>query len=158
MYGKIHNKNFYNKLKCCILKGSLFCFFSLGNIKYRRNYILIYWQHAKGAILLITQVIQLILSVILYFIIFFGIAFILNMLLRRTWLMAILYPIIISIIVGDSRISEYFTTTYKDLSATFHKMISLPVVDIVILSSGFAGTLVSGIVVRLLRKSGYRMF
>ena len=119
---------------------------------------MIYWQDTKGAILLITQVIQLILSVILYFVIFFGIAFILNMLLRRTWLMAVLYPIIISIIVGDSRISEYFTTPTKAISATFHKMISLPVVDIVILSSGFAGALVSGIVVRLLRKSGYRMF
>src|SRR5699024_2103988 len=159
MYEKIHNKNFYNKLKCYILKESLICFFSLGNIKYRRNYILIYWQHEKGAILLIKQVIKLIHSVILFFIIYFGIAFFLiSVLFRSTWLMAIMYPIIISIIVGDSRISEYFTTTYKAISATFHKMISLPVVDIVILSSGFAGTLVSGIVVRLLRKSGYRMF
>src|SRR5699024_4685550 len=148
----------YNKLKCSILKGSLFCYIGVGNVKHRRTYILVYWQHAKGAISMITLVIQLILSVSLYFIILLGIAFILNLFLRRTWLVAILYPIIISIIVGDSRISEYFTTTYKAISATFHKMISLPVVDIVILSSGFAGTLVSGIVVRLLRKSGYRMF
>lgn len=80
------------------------------------------------------------------------------MLLRRTWLMAVLYPIVISIIVGDSRVSEYFTVPIKSVSATFHKMISLPVVDMVILSSGLAGAIVSGIVVKLLRKSGYRMF
>lgn len=107
---------------------------------------------------MITQVVQLFLSVVLYFVIFFGIAFILNMLLRRTWLMAVLYPIVISIIVGDSRVSEYFTEPIKSVSATFHKMISLPVVDMVILSSGLAGAIVSGIVVKLLRKSGYRMF
>lgn len=107
---------------------------------------------------MITQVVQLFLSVVLYFVIFFGIAFILNMLLRRTWLMAVLYPIVISIIVGDSRVSEYFTVPIKSVSATFHKMISLPVVDMVILSSGLAGAIVSGIVVKLLRKSGYRMF
>src|SRR5699024_8266255 len=110
------------------------------------------------AILLFTQVIPLILSVILHFIIYIGIAFILYMLLRLTWLIVILYQLIIYIIVLDSRISVFFTTTYMVMSATFHKLISLLVVNIYILSSGFASTLVSGIVVRLLSKSGYRMF
>lgn len=107
---------------------------------------------------MITQVIQIILSMLLYFIIFFGISFILNMLLRRTWLMAILYPIVISVVVGDSPVSEYFTAPGTAISATFNKMVSLPAVDLIILSSGFAGAIVSGVVVKMLRKSGYRMF
>lgn len=102
--------------------------------------------------------IQLIVSVILYFVIFFGLAFILNMLLRRTWLMSILYPFVISIIVGKSTIGEYFTQPTIAISDTFHTMTSLPIVDIVILSSGFLGTIVSGIVVKMLRKNGYQMF
>lgn len=72
--------------------------------------------------------------------------------------MAVLYPIIISVVVGDSPIKEYFTQPTEAISATFNKMISLPIVDIIILSSGLLGTIVSGVVVRMLRKSGYRMF
>jgi hypothetical protein len=102
--------------------------------------------------------IQLVVSIVLYFVIFFGIAFILNMLLRRTWLMAVLYPFVISVIVSDSTIASYFTQPTVAIPATFHKMISLPIVDIVILSSGFLGAIVSGVVVKMLRKSGYRMF
>jgi|SRR5690625_308039 len=102
--------------------------------------------------------IQLIVSVLLYFVIFFGIAFILNMLLRRTWLMAFLYPFIISLIVGDSSIGEYFTSPSQAFSSTFNKMISLAAVDFIILLSGFIGTIVSGIVIKFLRRSGYQMF
>lgn len=102
--------------------------------------------------------IQLIVSMLLYFVIFFGIAFILNMLLRRTWLMAIFYPFVISLIIGDSTFGDYFTDPGNAFSSTFSKMTSLPVVDVVILSSGFIGTLVSGFVIKYLRKSGYQMF
>lgn len=80
------------------------------------------------------------------------------MLLRRTWLMAVLYPFVISIIVGDSTVTEYFTTPKTAFASTAQKMISLPAVDIVILSSGLLGTIVSGIVIKMLRKSGYQMF
>lgn len=113
-----------------------------------------YINGMEGDIVLI----QLIVSVLLYFVIFFGIAFILNMLLRRTWLMAILYPFVISLIVGDSSFSEYFTNTGEAFSSTFTKMISLAPVDIIILSSGLVGTIVSGFVIKFLRKSGYQMF
>src|SRR5690625_5627199 len=104
------------------------------------------------------KLIQLIVSILLYFVIFFGISFILNMLLRRTWLMAFLYPFVISLIVGDSTIGEYFTTPGQAFSSTFTTMTSLEAVDFVILLSGFAGTIVSGIVIKILRKSGYQMF
>lgn len=69
--------------------------------------------------------------------------------------MAFLYPIIITLIIGDSKIGEYFTTPVEAFSSTYS---SLAVVDIIILLSGFIGTIVSGIVIKMLRKSGYQMF
>lgn len=72
--------------------------------------------------------------------------------------MAILYPFVISLIVGDSSLGEYFTGPGEAFSSTFSKMTSLALVDIIILSSGFVGTIVSGIVIKFLRKSGYQMF
>ncbi|SHG42571.1 YuiB family protein [Ornithinibacillus halophilus] len=102
--------------------------------------------------------IQLIVSVLLYFVIFFGIAFILNMLLRRTWLMAFIYPIIVIIIIDGIATTDYFTSPGESFSLLGDKLISLTPVDITMLSSGLVGTIVSGIVVKYLRKSGYQMF
>jgi len=72
--------------------------------------------------------------------------------------MAILYPFVLALIVGDSKVSEYFTNASAAFSSTFSKMTSLGTVDIIILLSGFAGTIVSGFVIKYLRKSGYQMF
>lgn len=102
--------------------------------------------------------IQLIVSVLLYFVIFFGIAFILNMLLRRTWLMSFLYPFIVIIIIDNISTWDYFTNTSEAFSNLGTELTSLTVADIIILGSGFIGAIVSGIVIKLLRKSGYRMF
>ncbi|MFD0952815.1 YuiB family protein [Virgibacillus natechei] len=102
--------------------------------------------------------IQLIVSVLLYFVIFFGIAFILNMLLRRTWLMACLYPIIVIMIVDNLSTWEYFTNPGEAFSTAITRFTEITAVDVTILLSGFAGTIVSGIVIRILRKSGYQMF
>jgi len=104
------------------------------------------------------NLIQIVVSILLYFVIFFGIAFILNMLLRQTWLMTVLYPFVISVIIADSSLGSYFTQPKIAFSDTFHTMTSLPVLDIIILTSGFVGTIVSGIVMKMLRKSGYQMF
>ncbi|WP_010095013.1 YuiB family protein [Ornithinibacillus scapharcae] len=102
--------------------------------------------------------IQLIVSVILFFVIFFGIAFILNMLLRRTWLMAFIYPIIVLFIVDDISIGKYFSSPGDAFSQAFSKLITINTWDVVILSAGFLGTIVSGFVIKFLRKSGYQMF
>ncbi|PAV28747.1 hypothetical protein CIL05_15830 [Virgibacillus profundi] len=102
--------------------------------------------------------IQLVVSIMLYFIIFFGVAFILNMLLRQTWLMSFIYPFIVLIIVDDISTVEYFKNPGNAFSTAFSKLMEITPVDITILLSGFAGTIVSGIVIKLLRKSGYRMF
>lgn len=104
------------------------------------------------------SLIQIFVSILLYFVMFFGIAFILNMLLRRTWLMAILYPFIISIVVADSTLGEYFTQPKIAVSDTFQTMTSLPVMDLLILTSGLLGAIVSGLIIKLLRKNGYQMF
>jgi hypothetical protein len=108
----------------------------------------------KGA----TSLVQLIVSIILYFVIFFGIAFILNMLLRRTWLMACIYPIIVIMIVDGISTAEYFINPGNAFATAYTRLIHVTPVDITILTAGFAGTIVSGIVIKILRKSGYQMF
>lgn len=102
--------------------------------------------------------IQLIVSVLLFFVIFFGLAFILNMLLRRTWLMAFIYPFIVVIIVDKISTVEYFTDPAASFSTAFHNLMHITAVDVVILVAGFAGTIVSGFVIKFLRKNGYQMF
>ncbi|WP_404456403.1 YuiB family protein [Virgibacillus necropolis] len=98
------------------------------------------------------------MSILLYLVIFFGLAFILNMLLRKTWLMACIYPFIVLMIVDDISTGAYFTDLTESFSIAFTKLMEITPVDIMILSSGFIGTIISGIVIKLLRKSGYQMF
>ncbi|WLV23874.1 YuiB family protein [Aciduricibacillus chroicocephali] len=102
--------------------------------------------------------IQLVVSIVLFFVIFFGIAFILNMLLRKTWLMAWFYPIIVLIIVDKMSTVQYFKQPGKAFKQAFDNLFSIAPVDVAILLSGFVGVVVSGFVIRLLRKSGYQMF
>ncbi|QTN00189.1 hypothetical protein ERJ70_13305 [Sediminibacillus dalangtanensis] len=102
--------------------------------------------------------IQLVVSILLFFVLFFGIAFILNMLLRQSWLMAFIYPIIVLLIVDDIPFKTYFTNTGSAFQSLGNRLVGLTVVDIVILISGFIGTIVSGIVIKMLRKNGYQMF
>lgn len=112
----------------------------------------------KGETLLMTSLIQHIVSVILFFVMFFGLAFILNMLLRRTWLMSFVYPVIILLIVGKLNVTQYITKPVYAFSTAFSNLMNITLVDTIILSSGFAGTIVSGIVIKILRRSGYQMF
>ncbi|MFC3041406.1 YuiB family protein [Virgibacillus xinjiangensis] len=102
--------------------------------------------------------IQLLMSILLYFVIFFGIAFILNMLLRTKWLMAFIYPLIVIMIVDDISTLMYFTDTKEAFSTLADRFASIMPMDVIILLSGFAGTIVSGFVIKFLRKSGYQMF
>ncbi|MGG0716097.1 YuiB family protein [Robertmurraya massiliosenegalensis] len=103
-------------------------------------------------------IVTLPISMLLFFVLFFGIGFILNMLLRMTWIMAVVYPIITIFIVDDVRFIEYFTnskTAFNDLITGFA---NLALSDLLILGSGLAGAIVAGIVIRILRKKGYQMF
>lgn len=80
------------------------------------------------------------------------------MLIRRTWVMAWLYPIVIIIIIDNISIWEYLTSPGAAFSNLGTTLANLTTADYVILLSGLAGTIVSGFVIKWLRKNGYRMF
>ncbi len=100
----------------------------------------------------------LLVSVLLFFVLFFGIGFLLNMLLRQTWIMAIIYPIIFVLIVDNVRFIEYITNPKSSFTLLGNKMISLSAFDIIILLFGFFGAICSGFVIKTLRSKGYQMF
>ena len=100
------------------------------------------------------SLVQLIISIVLFFVMFFGIGFLLNMLLRMTWLMAVVYPVVVVFIVDDVSFLDYIFKPGSAFPALLDKLQALQIVDIVILSGGFAGAIVAGIVMILLRKNG----
>ncbi|MET0786468.1 MAG: YuiB family protein [Paenisporosarcina sp.] len=102
--------------------------------------------------------VTLMLSVLIFLVMFFGIGFLLNMLLRMTWLMAIVYPIVVILIVDEVDIFDYFTKPVVAFQALGDKLTSLHFADITILTSGLIGAIIAGIVIKLLRKNGYQMF
>jgi hypothetical protein len=104
------------------------------------------------------SIVQLIISMLLFFVMFFGIGFLLNMLLRMSWIMAIVYPIVVLLIIDDVGFFDYFTNPAESFSMLGNTLASLTPTDIAVLSSGFAGAVTSGFVMRVLRKMGYRMF
>lgn len=101
---------------------------------------------------------EVIISTLLFLVMFFGIGFLLNMLLRMTWLMAIIYPIIVIFIVDEVSFLDYIFKPGTAFPALLDKLVALQPADIIILSGGFAGAIIAGIVMILLRKNGYRMF
>lgn len=103
-------------------------------------------------------IVTLIISMLLFFVLFFGIGFLLNMLLRMSWIMAVIYPLITIFIVDQVRFIEYFTNSGQAFSELGEKITGLAMADILILSSGMAGAILAGVVIRLLRKKGYQMF
>lgn len=103
-------------------------------------------------------IVTLIISMLLFFVLFFGIGFLLNMLLRMSWVMAILYPLIAIFIIDEVRFVDYFTNSSAAFTDLGQRILKLAAADLLILSSGMAGALLAGIVIRLLRKKGYQMF
>lgn len=72
--------------------------------------------------------------------------------------MSIIYPIVVLLIVDGISILDYFKRPGYAFSTAFSKLMGITTVDIIILLSGFAGTIVSGIIIKILRRSGYQMF
>ncbi|WP_371932580.1 YuiB family protein [Bacillus carboniphilus] len=102
---------------------------------------------------------QVLLSILIFLVLFFSIGFILNMLLRMSWIMAIIYPIVcIAIIDDDLRLIDYFRDLSGSINFLIEKSASLHMADITILISGFVGAILSGVVIKMLRKNGYQMF
>ncbi len=104
------------------------------------------------------SLVHVILSVLIFIVIFFGIGFLMNMLLRMTWFMAIAYPIVVIFIIDEVKVYEYLTKPAYAFNLLGTKIMALQPVDIIILASGFVGTIIAGFVMKLLRKSGYQMF
>lgn len=104
------------------------------------------------------SIVEVMLSFLLFMVMFFGIGFLLNMLLRMTWLMAIVYPIVVVLIVDEVRLSEYVTSPGMAFSSLGDRLVSLHTADIIILIGGFVGAIIAGIVMIILRRMGYRMF
>ncbi|WP_101843191.1 YuiB family protein [Halobacillus sp. Marseille-P3879] len=104
------------------------------------------------------NVVQFAVSMLLFFVLFFGIGFLLNMILRSSWIMAVFYPVVVLLIVDNFKTGLYFTNPAEAFSTVFSMLTNLKVVDIIILSAGFIGTIAAGIVIRWLRKNGYQMF
>ncbi|AOM82040.1 YuiB family protein [Salisediminibacterium beveridgei] len=100
----------------------------------------------------------MIIAILLYFVLFFGIGFILNMLLRASWVMAVLYPVVVLLIIDSLGIGAYFTNPGEAFSELGTSLVQLPLADIIILSSGMVGAVLAGIVIRMLRDRGYQMF
>ncbi|MCD7036234.1 YuiB family protein [Metabacillus sp. GX 13764] len=99
-----------------------------------------------------------IISMVLFFVLFFGIGFILNMLLRKSWVMAIVYPLVCIAIIQQINVKNYFTMPVQSFESLGHKIVSLAPADMLILSSGLTGAILAGITIKTLRKRGYQMF
>ncbi|WP_062199481.1 YuiB family protein [Massilibacterium senegalense] len=95
---------------------------------------------------------MLIISMLLFFVLFFGIGFLLNMILRVTWLMALIYPIVVFMIVYKMLDTKF------SVSAILNGFTKLGGADIVILTTGFVGSVLAGVTIKTLRKKGYQMF
>lgn len=103
-------------------------------------------------------VFQFLISILLFMVLFFGIGFILNMLLKTSWIMAIFYPIIVIMIVDNQSSLDYFTQPQDAVHQAIQRIISLAPSDVTILSVGFVGAIISGVVIKMLRQNGYQMF
>lgn len=99
-----------------------------------------------------------IISIVLFFVLFFGIGFLLNMLLRMSWIMAVIYPIVCLFIVNQEKLIRYVEAPGDAFSGLLNRVASLAAADIMILASGMAGALLSGVTIKALRKRGYQMF
>lgn len=98
------------------------------------------------------------ISVLLFFVLMFGIGFLANMLFRTTWFMVVIYPIIVIMIVDKISTVKYFTNTAKAFSILKTNLMLVGMGDVIILSSGLIGAILSGVVILSLRKNGYQMF
>ena len=100
----------------------------------------------------------LLISMMLFFILFFGIGFLLNMILRATWVMVIVYPIVCMLIINKASMWDYFSKPKETFSSFGTSVSHLGQADVFILSTGLVGAALAGVVIKKLRKSGYQMF
>ncbi|WP_088071412.1 YuiB family protein [Gottfriedia luciferensis] len=100
----------------------------------------------------------LLISILLFFVLAFGIGFLANMLFRTTWFMVVIYPLLIVMIVDKISTVNYFTHTAAALHTLKTNLLAVGTGDVIILTAGLVGAIMSGVVILSLRKNGYQMF
>lgn len=100
----------------------------------------------------------LLISVLLFFVLFFGIGFLLNMLLRQTWIMAILYPLVCVFIIDKVSMVDYISNPSGSFASLMEHLVDLGQADVIILTTGLIGSILSGVTIKTLRQRGYQMF
>jgi hypothetical protein len=100
----------------------------------------------------------LLISMLLFFVLFFGIGFLLNMILRATWVMVIVYPLVCIFIIDKVSVVEYFKSPAASFLALKSHILALGQADMIILTTGLVGAALSGVTIRMLRQRGYQMF
>ena len=80
------------------------------------------------------------------------------MILRATWVMVIVYPIVCMLIINKASMWDYFSKPKETFSSFGTSVSHLGQADLFILSTGLVGAVLAGIVIKKLRKSGYQCF
>ena len=80
------------------------------------------------------------------------------MILRATWVMVIVYPIVCMLIINKASMWDYFSKPKETFSSFGTSVSHLGQADVFILSTGLVGAALAGIVIKKLRKSGYQCF
>lgn len=100
----------------------------------------------------------LLISMMLFFILFFGIGFLLNMILRATWVMVIVYPIICMLIINKASVWDYFSKPKETFSSFGTSVSHLGHADVFILSTGLVGAALAGIIIKNFGKVDIKCF
>ncbi len=72
--------------------------------------------------------------------------------------MAVIYPIVVIFIIDNVGFFTYFTAPGVAFPELGQQLANLKAADIIVLSSGMIGAILSGITNRMLRNRGYQMF
>ena len=104
------------------------------------------------------ELVQLFISLVLFLVLFFGIAFILNMVLKVTWLMVLIYPVIVLLFINTEPLGEFISSPGASFSSLWDNIASMLLADYLLFGSGLVGVIIAGAAIRYLRKAGYTMF
>ncbi|WP_114570214.1 YuiB family protein [Exiguobacterium flavidum] len=104
------------------------------------------------------HIIQAVIGSVLYLVMFFSIGFILNMLLRSTWIMLVVYPVIIIMMIDNQSTIDYITKSSTAFANLGDRFSGLQTADVLMFTAGLLGIVAAGLSIRFLRKSGYQMF
>lgn len=80
------------------------------------------------------------------------------MILRATWVMVIVYPIVCMLIINKASVWDYFSKPKETFSSFGTSVSHLGQADVFILSTGLIGAALAGIVIRNFGKADIKCF